>query len=411
MKPSVGPGACTKPIHSAASVTDLEPDYYPEGLFEKGIPHKITVIKKPRGLFMRIQNAEQTYHCHMTNPDLPAIEKGRIGLRHMYTRSSRYKNFRVSTTCPNKCANHESLVKETHQASLRARERVLRDTVARNTSWPNGVWGEVLWSLAALYLNEKADDANARLLKRAKNYIARHKSNAEISKFAPEEATETPWAYFALTDCVRILCLFHANSTHFPGRLTPETESVIKEALWLWVKSESKVVDASLENLLVLLGTENHDLTRRPNYYLISSILKDDPAFRNRRYTDREVATPADFDQQTDTSRILIHAGSVKTHSSLEQFRKDVLSSHLVVTPSKVEYHFKPRTTQLVATLFDVDDVAGFTLPTVNGKPIDLRPATTWQSPYLNGKFGGSRVFVTVGPVKQVPDFDVRQSP
>ena len=24
---------------------------------------------------------------------------------------------------------------------------------------------------------------------------------------------------------------------------------------------------------------------------------------------DREVATPADFDQQTDTSRILIHAG------------------------------------------------------------------------------------------------------
>ena len=278
------------PEASGLKGTDLEPDYDSKGLFKKGFPHKITVIKKPRELLMRIENAEQTYHCRLTNPDLPPIEEGRIGLRHMFTRSSRYRNFRVSTACPDKYANHESLVEETHQASLRARERVLRDTVARKTSWPNGAWGEVLWSLAALYLNEKADDANAKLLKRAKDYIALHKSNAKTSDFAPEEATETPWAYFALTDYVRILYLFHAKSTHFPGRLTAETEAAMKEALWLWVKSESKVACASLDNLLVLLGTENHDLTRRPNHYLISSILKNDPAFRNRRYDDGHTA-------------------------------------------------------------------------------------------------------------------------
>tara|TARA_B100000497_G_scaffold80596_1_gene89899 strand:- start:51 stop:860 length:810 start_codon:yes stop_codon:yes gene_type:complete len=77
--------------------SDLEPDYYPEGLFGTGVPHKITVIKKARDLYMKVENAEQTLYCHMANPDLPAITEGRIGLRHMFTRSSRYKNIRISS--------------------------------------------------------------------------------------------------------------------------------------------------------------------------------------------------------------------------------------------------------------------------------------------------------------------------
>lgn len=77
--------------------SDLVPDYYPEGLFEKDVPHKITVIKKDRALFMKIENAEQTLYCHMTNPYFPPVTEGRIGLRHMFTRSARYKNIRIST--------------------------------------------------------------------------------------------------------------------------------------------------------------------------------------------------------------------------------------------------------------------------------------------------------------------------
>ena len=76
--------------------TKLEPDYYPEGLFQTGITHKICVIKKDRALFVRIENPEQVYYCHIRNTDLPGIDSGRVGLRHMFTRSARYKNFRVS---------------------------------------------------------------------------------------------------------------------------------------------------------------------------------------------------------------------------------------------------------------------------------------------------------------------------
>ena len=718
------------PNASGLKGTNLEPDYYPKGLFKKGVPHRITVIKQARKLFMRIENAEQTWHCHMTNPELPPIEEGRVGLRHMFTRSSRYKNFRISTLPVKPAAqqtdkydDHETLVAETHQASLQARERMLRKTVAKNSAWPHGAWGDTLWALAALRLNEKVEDANTRLVERANDYIARHRANMKISAFKPEEASETPWAYFGLTDYVRIVYLFHARSTHFPGRLSPETEAAMKEALWFWVKTDSGIADASLENLLVLLGTENHDLTRRPNHYLVSSLLKDDPAYRERRFDDghtaaehaaayvkffrewprkramtglwfevgsntyqkyswpalfnlhelapdpvvrkrfgllldlafieeaqisvrgrrgggrsragggvngfescknllyapeglvagsshsrvietsryqlpaaaillrklefparkpfvirnrvlgelkpgrpddgkfhryaadsalvnyayrtphyqlgstlqnpalsildpetkepvskygglsrqnrwcgmlfdnpaseevcavypvieqtrggrpqhpywsvqhenviilqriapetrkrmgsystgkvgirfhgrefqkveengwifarsgkafigvkfldggyrwdeeRKEASPAEFDHASDKSRILLHAGDVTSHESFAQFRSEVLATSLRVHADKVEYEFGPTHSRLEVTLYDGYVPDRFSLPLINGKPIDLRPSATYQSPYLNGAFGSDEVSVTVGPVKQVLDF------
>jgi hypothetical protein len=75
--------------------TNLQPDYFPDDLFAPGVPHKITVIKKERDLYMKVSNADQTYYCHFMNTDLPIIEKGRIGLRLMYTRSSRFANFNI----------------------------------------------------------------------------------------------------------------------------------------------------------------------------------------------------------------------------------------------------------------------------------------------------------------------------
>jgi hypothetical protein len=36
--------------------TDLKPDYFETGLFQKGVPHKVTVIKTDRDLFMHIRD-------------------------------------------------------------------------------------------------------------------------------------------------------------------------------------------------------------------------------------------------------------------------------------------------------------------------------------------------------------------
>ena len=75
--------------------TELVPEHAPEGLFETAVPHQVTVIKNDRGLFIRIANAGKVFHAHMANPDLPKVTHGRIGLRHMFTRSARYANFSV----------------------------------------------------------------------------------------------------------------------------------------------------------------------------------------------------------------------------------------------------------------------------------------------------------------------------
>ncbi|MGE4490258.1 MAG: DUF1961 family protein [Kiritimatiellales bacterium] len=80
---------------NALTGTDFKPDYYPTGLFGPGILHHVTVIKKGQTMLMRIANQEQTFYCCMSNPDLPPVIEGRIGLRQMYTRSARYRNFRV----------------------------------------------------------------------------------------------------------------------------------------------------------------------------------------------------------------------------------------------------------------------------------------------------------------------------
>lgn len=181
-------------------------------------------------------------------------------------------------------ADLDQLVTRTHAASLKLRADALRRTIAKATAWPGGTWGDNLWCLAALYLNEKTDEANARLLKRAKDYIASRPANAP--RTSPEHPGNLPWTFFSVTDYVRTLYLFHAKNPHFPGRLTPETEAAMKEALWLWVRGESRLAEVRTDDLLLLLGTENHDLNRRPAYYLVTALLKDDPSYRDRKLAD-----------------------------------------------------------------------------------------------------------------------------
>jgi len=77
--------------------TELKPESVSESLFATGVKHHITIIKKDREIHMRIENQDGVVYCYMANEKLPVITEGRIGLRHMYTRSATYKNFMVST--------------------------------------------------------------------------------------------------------------------------------------------------------------------------------------------------------------------------------------------------------------------------------------------------------------------------
>jgi hypothetical protein len=117
----------------------------------------------------------------------------------------------------------------------------------------------------------------------------------------------------------------------------------------------------------------------------------------------RVEANPANFTGPGDTSRILLHAGDVASYGSFARFRETVRANPLQVTAEQVDYRFGMQRIEM--NRYDPAAPEKFALPRINGAPVDLRPATTYQSPYLNGAFGGDRITVTVGPVTRVLDF------
>jgi len=80
--------------------TELSPEYAGTGVFEPGVTYRITIIKQDREIAMKVAEPEKTKYFWFKNDKLPVVTHGRIGLRHMYTRSARYKDFRVSEVVP-----------------------------------------------------------------------------------------------------------------------------------------------------------------------------------------------------------------------------------------------------------------------------------------------------------------------
>lgn len=75
--------------------TEILPAYFKTGLFLPNVTYKITVIKTASKLYFNVKGNgdEKLYSWDLTKEQSP--KEGRIGLRHMYTRSARYKNFKV----------------------------------------------------------------------------------------------------------------------------------------------------------------------------------------------------------------------------------------------------------------------------------------------------------------------------
>jgi hypothetical protein len=71
-------------------------------------------------------------------------------------------------------------------------------------------------------------------------------------------------------------------------------------------------------------------------------------------------------------------------------------------------YPFGRAVDHLDVTIYDAKAPDRFTLPLINVKSVDLSPAMTYQSPYLNGDFGSDKISVSVGPVTRVLNFSVQ---
>jgi hypothetical protein len=76
--------------------TGLEPDYFNTGLFGTNEEYRILAIKYGNDLYMQIKGMGEEMLCHWELSSFPDVNSGHIGLRHMGSRSARYKDFSVS---------------------------------------------------------------------------------------------------------------------------------------------------------------------------------------------------------------------------------------------------------------------------------------------------------------------------
>lgn len=78
--------------------TDVAGDIFDTGLFKYGIPYHVKVTLIGTSVEMQVWNKQNVQEKKVYRWDASAFPKcteGRIGLRHMYTRSASYKNFKV----------------------------------------------------------------------------------------------------------------------------------------------------------------------------------------------------------------------------------------------------------------------------------------------------------------------------
>lgn len=76
--------------------TEVGVSYDDTGLLKDGIVYHMIVVKKDDLLLIKVEVDEKSTIFNWNFSEHPRITEGRIGLRHMWTRSSRYANFSIS---------------------------------------------------------------------------------------------------------------------------------------------------------------------------------------------------------------------------------------------------------------------------------------------------------------------------
>lgn len=74
---------------------EIPATYFDTGLFKTNETYKITVIKTDSKLLFKVEGKDLTKTFSWDTSQLKPLIEGRIGLRHMYTRSAFYKDFKV----------------------------------------------------------------------------------------------------------------------------------------------------------------------------------------------------------------------------------------------------------------------------------------------------------------------------
>ncbi len=86
-----------KPNGQNFNVTKISPSYDQQGYIKTGQKYHITAIKSGHQLYFQLESVDGESLFAWDISDVEPITEGRIGLRHMFTRSAIYRNFKIYT--------------------------------------------------------------------------------------------------------------------------------------------------------------------------------------------------------------------------------------------------------------------------------------------------------------------------
>ena len=138
------------------------------------------------------------------------------------------------------------------------------------------------FAMKAFWLNEQLDVANAALADNCRYYIGEQKARDDRDSF-----------YWAADVVCRLLELFGHHGARAAGRLSPRTEDLMLEMMWLYCKNNSRLADADYERNRAwhIHESENHHIQGFSTVWHFSKFLKDAPLYQARKYDDGR--TPA----------------------------------------------------------------------------------------------------------------------
>jgi len=132
-------------------------------------------------------------------------------------------------------------------------------------------WGDLVYAIAALWLNENVDAANEMLASMGP------RPDGAPRKYGPMD-------HWRLQQAHRLLLLYGSDAQLFPGRLSPAAEAALLWHTWEFVKSRSRLADADPERTWWLVGSENHDIMYKTTYLFGALVLSRAAQYAERTY-------------------------------------------------------------------------------------------------------------------------------
>jgi len=167
------------------------------------------------------------------------------------------------------------LVKVTHAKSLAWREEYMTREGGRSQSDTSDVnthisgWGQSAWLVSAMMTGQNLAEANA--------VIRKHLEEGGYGS--------------STGNIIWIFMTCHSKADRFPGRLEPETEAALKQYFLAGLNSTRKkrplntaLMNEYLNSGSYLMGfNDDHPLCVRVQDFMACSVMKDDPAYRDRK--------------------------------------------------------------------------------------------------------------------------------